>query len=296
MTSMKLVTMNLEEILMINLMVDNKRVEIDWTEFSDGAITCKVGCIPKPAKNLSISVHPRIKASLVLEYLELLIDALAQEEVWVTETSGSTANLRLPYLPYARADRVFEKGNPNGLQVFMNRLSGLGFDSVHVCDPHNESALTHNIKWEVKDQLSCYRDSYGFDFDRNQYDYVVAPDKGAVDKAKSIANFLRVPLVCASKERCIKTGKIINTTFNAELPSGANVLVVDDICDGGGTFIPLGAEILSQGCTADIYWTHLIGSRGLEIFRGIYNKIYYYQTVGTYLTDCDVIHYNQKLL
>lgn len=282
---------------MITVIVDNKNADVNWVEFSDGAITCKVGNIPDITKGsrISVSVSPRLKVSLVMEYLETVMNALSLKIGDISRRSYTTT-LLLHYLPYARADRVFEEGNPLGLKVFMDRLDRLDFNTIYLCDPHNPQAFNLTQHYLIKEQLTCFKESCIRGKGEVQYDYVVAPDKGAKIKAKTIADFLGIPLACADKERCVETGKIINTTFDVELPVGSHVIVVDDICDGGGTFIPLGEEIRSQYCTADIYWTHLIGTKGLGIFKGIYNKIYAYQTVGTYLTYADVMYYNQKLI
>lgn len=284
---------------MISIMANNQSIECKWVEFSDGALTCRVG-YPKhdgPTKFIAMTVHPSCPVKEIHERLALVISALVEHPYWDVPEE-CTFVLNLPYLPYGRADRVFEIGNPHGLFAFFSRFGMLNADEVHVCDPHNPKILPEieeqmSFKFVVKDQLACFRDSIGFDFDKSQYDYVLAPDKGAVEKAQKIADWLGVPLLTATKERCIKTGQILSVQFNADMPVGSRVLVCDDICDGGGTFVPLGEELRSAGVDADIYFTHLIASKGLKIFKGLYDKIYYHNCVGGFTNDTHVLDYNQ---
>lgn len=283
---------------MISIMADNTEVSVDWVKFSDGASTCKIN-VPErlkdqPISNLTINVSPLCPVDEVLQRVILIddaLDSLAQINKLVP-SDGAKLSLHLPYLPYGRADRLFEIGNPNPLDLFVLMMEYFEFDEIHVCDAHNPSAIPLGSRWINKPQLECFKGSLGFDYDRSKYDYVLAPDKGAVKKAQTIADWHGVPLLTAEKERCIKTGRILRVFFDANIPAGSRVLVCDDICDGGGTFVPLGEEIRAMGCAADIYFTHLIAAKGLDIFRGLYDHIYCYQTVGKHTTKCDVLNFN----
>jgi ribose-phosphate pyrophosphokinase len=54
-----------------------------------------------------------------------------------------------------------------------------------------------------------------------------------------------------------------------------NFLIVDDICDGGRTFIEL-AKVLRPLTNGSIflYVTHGIFSQGLDVFKGVIDHIY----------------------
>ena len=67
------------------------------------------------------------------------------------------------------------------------------------------------------------------------YSAVLAPDKGAVERASKAAEALGLPLFTAAKTRDFDTGQLTNFEV-PELPQSGRILVVDDICDGGGTF------------------------------------------------------------
>ena len=60
------------------------------------------------------------------------------------------------------------------------------------------------------------------------------------------------------------------------------VLVVDDIGDGMGTFIPLAEELKKSNSAVlpDVYVTHGIFSKGLDILTGLYGKVFTYNLMN----------------
>lgn len=283
---------------MIQIIADNREILIEWVEFSDGASTCKLDLGENLSfKVMNITVSPRTPCDLVVTKLSLILNALHQ-----LNCSTDMLKLHLPYLPYARADRVFEQGNPIPLHNFLHLVDVLGFDEVTCYDIHNkvvvdkivvEGSLDFNLT-EV-DQVNCFQYACKrYNGYAQKWDYIIAPDKGAKDKAKSIADLLGVSVVQASKERDISTGRIIKTELDTTLPVGSRVIICDDILDGGGTFIPLAEELRSQGCTVDLYVTHLIAAKGLDIFKGLIDNIYCYQTVSNYVNRQDVFIFNRQ--
>ncbi|MBM68168.1 MAG: hypothetical protein CME43_01880 [Haliea sp.] len=277
---------------MITLIADNKEMPVEWVEFSDGALTCKVDVgVVETKHNLHFNVCPTTPVKQVSEELIAVMAALWEFELILTDIK---CVLHLPYLPYGRADRVFEEGNPNMLRWFLNTVDGFLFDEVVLTDVHNPASLTKlQTPYREINQVSCFQ----YTCKRHngyvqKWDYVIAPDKGAKDKAKSIADMLGVPIIQASKERDISTGRIIKTELDTTLSVGSRVIICDDILDGGGTFIPLAEELRSQGCTVDLYVTHLIAAKGLDIFKGLFDNIYCYQTVAKYVNKQDVMNFN----
>lgn len=283
---------------MIKLVADNKEIPVEWVEFSDSALTCKVE-VEKGTMwgNCHFIVDPSTPVKQILEEISLLWDALGKMHIFSDHTS-----LNLFYLPYARADRIFEEGNPNPLETFLLGLSCFEFSLVRCFDIHNAQAVTELISkyslgysYEVEEvsQVNCFQYTCKrYNGYAQKWDYVIAPDKGAKDKAKSIADMLGVPVVQASKERDISTGRIIKTGLDTTLPVGSRVIICDDILDAGGTFIPLAEELRLQGCTVDLYVTHLIAAKGLDIFKGLFDNIYCYQTVAKYVNKEDVMNFN----
>lgn len=180
--------------------------------------------------------------------------------------------LNLGYLPYARQDRVCSKGESFSLKVFCNLINSLNFDTVYVTDCHSivGLALLNNVKekTQTKAALEFFADKRSF---IDSIDLVVAPDAGASKKALEFSSAIKKPLVQCLK---VRTDRGINVTLMGSVDE-ANVLVIDDIVDGGGTFIPL-AEALKEAKSKHLYVTHGIFSKGKEMLNEHYDSVQAY--------------------
>lgn len=282
---------------MIKLFSDNKEIATNFVQFSDGAITYKVGTLPEKPRYISFDVCPTTPVYRIREELELLTDAvLSKDKTNFCETEWF---LNLPYLPYGRADRRFEEGNPLPLLNFLSWLRDemVEFDEVFVCDIHNPKYVLEDfigLNITHKPQLECFKSSLPQGFN-TEYDFVVAPDKGAVEKAKTIACHLEVDVYNCGKERDMSTGKIIRSTLPDGVDfTGKTILIPDDLCDGNYTFYCLSKLLKESGAKqVDLYVTHMIGSKGFDNLRGLVDNIYCYHTVGSYVNKEDVWRYNE---
>jgi ribose-phosphate pyrophosphokinase len=167
--------------------------------------------------------------------------------------------LVIPYLPGARMDR----GAPLGAGVYANMINLMGIDDVVCLDPHSDVAPA------LYDRLTVYplanlpiwaslHDSWGG---------VIVPDPGARKRAESVAGCLGVPVFQAQKHRDWATGQL--SGFSCEkLSEGERYLIVDDICDGGGTFLGLADYLFKHQLIIpsqlDLWVTHGIFSQGLD--------------------------------
>jgi ribose-phosphate pyrophosphokinase len=167
--------------------------------------------------------------------------------------------------------------------------------------------MVEDYKWKVTTwdvhsgvAATCFED-HGIEFQNVQVDFfinrfankglfdgtlenlvVVAPDKGAVARANLAAKTLGVTdVVYGEKVRDPENGEILGLLLKRELPDGTvssdikdlavegkRVLIVDDICDGGRTFIELAKSLKSYHVsTIDLYVTHGIFSKGFSVFE-----------------------------
>ena len=92
---------------------------------------------------------------------------------------------------------------------------------------------------------------------------MVAPDQGAASAPAPARAWPGVPLVHAEKTRDTNTGAITGTLVHSDHIGARNFLIVDDICDGGRTFIELAKVLrpLTDG-QVKLYVTHGIFSQG----------------------------------
>ena len=190
----------------------------------------------------------------------------------------------LPYLPAARADR----GVPFGAQVYADFISSTYPDYIIGLDPHSPVMPKMLSQYQefpferiIKDKIA-HASGDEFQMDHN-YAGVIAPDKGAHDRAKRAADVLHVPVFTAGKTRDFETGQLTGFHMEDELPKDGKFLIVDDICDGGGTFIGLAEAIkkTNPNVTLDLWVTHGIFSKGpallMDHFDTVHTTNSYYQ-------------------
>lgn len=185
-------------------------------------------------------------------------------------------NLRMAYVPYARQDRVCVKGESLSIAVFAGIINSLKFNSVTVCDPHSTvtEALFDNIR--VTKQSYVWTLCLSIVKNLVKEDYanmcLVAPDTGALKKVYDIKDdeFHPViyPIVCLNKRRDLVTTNILGTEIISGDPKDRVCFIVDDICDGGRTFIE-SAKVLRAAGAKKVYLfvTHGIFSAGLETLK-----------------------------
>lgn len=204
------------------------------------------------------------------EVMELLLstDALRRYN------SRIKIGLKLPYLPYARQDRVCDTGEALSLKVFTNLINSQEYEYVQVSDVHStvSLALLNNVEdYSVKKIFINARTHIGF----NKNTILVSPDSGSLKKVGELAKEFGLEMVRADKLRNVQTGEITETKVYSNHVGDKNFLIVDDICDGGKTFTELAKVLrpLTSG-KIELYVTHGIFSKGLEVFRNNFDRIY----------------------
>lgn len=205
--------------------------------------------------------------SRTLMQMLLIVDALRRRNPLVQ------LDLFIPYLPYARQDRVCNDGEPLSVAAIAGLVNSLGFRKVAVVDCHSDvgPALVHNCHNVTLAKLLEFYLPYA--------DWraitLVAPDAGAVKKTYEAAKHLGAAgVVCCSKIRDTRTGQITATAVHDDVFS-KQLLVVDDIFDGGRTFTELGKVLRDlQPEAMDLWVTHGIFSKGYTEVAELYRNIY----------------------
>jgi ribose-phosphate pyrophosphokinase len=178
-------------------------------------------------------------------------------------------HLVCPYLPYARQDRVAYPGEALSVAVACRMLNAQQYASVEVWDAHSDVSLA---------LLDRVRHRPASDFAGpiiTVNDVIVAPDQGAVKRARGCASLAGVPLVLAEKIRSTDTRAITGTKVHSDPIGDRDFLIIDDICDGGRTFIELAKVLrpLTRG-RVKLFVTHGIFSAGFDPLRADFDRIY----------------------
>ncbi len=233
---------------------------------------------------------------------DLMIAALWAD--MLIATTYARRHLFLPYLPAARADR----GYPAGAEIYRNMVENIAVNSIVYIDPHSDVAdnlygNSHGSNLNVA-PLTGHRipvervtvRAVGGSEPGSRYAGVIAPDKGAHRRAQRVGDKLGVPTYFAGKERDFATGKLTKFTapeewkvlydyrdnalvrpensYAAEAPQKGRYLVVDDICDGGGTFMGLAGVLGIPRENLDLWVTHGIFSGNAAQLTEAYGNIF----------------------
>lgn len=221
-------------------------------------------------KNLVVYAH--VDSSDVLMDLLMFTDAFNR----MCRGTGNTIKkfCYLPYIPYARQDRVMVSGEPLAAEVFGKIINLCGFDRVLVDDPHSDVAPSHINNVGIFEQYEMALQILGAGFFADAV--IVAPDAGAIKKVTKLAQKVNHPVIgVGNKHRNLITNEITETSYSGPDVDGKRVIMVDDICDGGRTFIELGKVLREKGAKEVIlYTTHGIYSYGADVFKGVIDEVY----------------------
>ena len=227
--------------------------------------------VRRAAQNVSIRADIRNAEDLMS--LALLVDAVAAVSGWMPA-------ILIPYLPYSRADRRFTPGDCLGLEIFSRVLDSMDAESITTWDIHNPVAAQRTCPGIVDVSAIPAITSVIGEIARNTGKITVLyPDKGAADRyvlpAEIACNTvsIKVTVLKCEKKRDAESGKFLGFTVPEDFPSGP-VLIVDDICDGGGTFVGIADAIAHHGLDLNLYVTHGIFSKGTAMLFSRFSRIF----------------------
>lgn len=178
----------------------------------------------------------------------------------------------IPYFPFGRHDRRRTRLDGLELKLALDMVDDLNLITL---DPHSDvlGQLKHIPQSEVVAAFSGF--IRGFDIFED--DAIVAvPDEGA---SKKVMMWLdnHVALQC-SKRRDPRTGALSGFIV-PEIPEEYRerpIVIVDDICDGGGTFIGLADEIIKQGHAGPLRLlvTHGLFTKGTGDLLAVFDRVF----------------------
>ena len=201
-----------------------------------------------------------LTASVVWEYeCEREFLHLAQLKT-LLDAKDIKATLHMTYLPYGRQDKPVNNESTFALVTFAKLINDLKFEAVFAIDPHSDVAkeliknFTPIIPVNYIDMAAFYTGA----------DIFCYPDKGAL---KKYGNYTAKSFVYGEKVRNQQTGKIESMKLVGNVKD-KTVLIVDDICDAGGTFCGMAKLLYDAGAKeVNLYVTHGIFSKGLKPLR-----------------------------
>ena len=198
--------------------------------------------------HLSIQIKSRLNNWLDLELIVCTVASLRELEV-------EKIHLYAPYIMGARSDRKFEDGGNNYIKdVIAPTINALNFKTVTCIDPHSDvlEACITGFKKESNLELVQSALQWSGHYEENEFrglldDFIlVSPDRGASKKIYKLAEQIgyKGDIITCSKERD-NEGNItkVEVPFKQKHSMSKDLIIVDDICDGGMTFINIAKEI-----------------------------------------------------
>lgn len=192
------------------------------------------------------STHP--PADHLMELL-LTIDAAKQ-------AGASFVTVVIPYLGYMRQDRARHTGGAIGARLQARLLAAAGADRLITCELHSQAIVDffdfpvhHLSSAAVFIPLIEQRQLPQLTF--------VTPDTGGVPRAQQYAEHFGVPLIRCKKWRA--TSDQVATIQVLGQVTGADVVIVDDIVDTGGTICLATQQLKAEGArTVRVFCTHAV--------------------------------------
>jgi ribose-phosphate pyrophosphokinase len=157
------------------------------------------------------------------------------------EAGAKKITVVIPYYGYARQDTLFQAGEAISAKAIAGLIS-LNADRVITVDPHKEHILdffsTSAESCTAVPEIAIY-------LKQKNLDLILAPDKGALNRAKQASNIIGCDFDYMEKTRIDGTTVEIKPK-NLEVQN-KNVGIIDDIISTGGTMAKSIKELKKQG-------------------------------------------------
>lgn len=254
-------------------------IQFESFTFSGGESHIKLGHNQATNQNNIIITH-RLNSMNDLGLLLVAVDAVKRQYDDLN-FERQVISLFIPYFPGARQDRVMVDGEALTVKVYTDIINSLNLDKVIIFDPHSDVAPALINNCEVINNhkfVSKILEEFDTDYIPHMITKnIICPDAGASKKIIQLTQYLEkdiikycklhnnnkifqmYPVTKCDKIRNTSTGELTGFEVYSDDLQGKDCIIVDDICDGGGTFMGL-AEELKKKNAGDLY---LIVSHGI---------------------------------
>ncbi|HZW71295.1 MAG TPA: ribose-phosphate pyrophosphokinase [Hanamia sp.] len=191
----------------------------------------------------------------------------------------------IPYYGYARQDRKDKPRVAIGSKLVANMIVAAGADRVITMDLHAPQIQGYfDIPVDHLDSSAIYI-PYIEDLDLENLTFA-APDVGSANRIREIASYFEVDMVICDKHRR-RANEIASMVVIGDV-TNRNIVLIDDICDTGGTLCKSAGLLMEKGArSVRAFCTHPVLSN--NAYENIQNSVL------EELVVCDTIPIQKKV-
>ena len=201
-------------------------------------------------------------------------------------------DIEITYLMSMRMDRVISFNEAFTLQIVADIINALGAEKVYVFEAHSDRVFKEIFNSSSFDPLKNTTEFSNFEreFILNADNAICFPDHGALDRYSFMVS-PQVQTLCMNKVRDLENKGIIKSMELESFIEGdiSVITIIDDLCDGGGTFC-WASSILREkfpNAKIQIFVKHLVNPVGLKKLAETFDAVY----ITNSYKDWDVTEY-----
>lgn len=238
--------------------VNNSDIKWSISRFPDGEVQITLG---EFTRKDTIQVLCRITNAEELFLVKQVFDILDRNEM--------VYDVFIGYLMGMRMDRVMDLNRPFTLKIVAEILRSSKARTFEILEPHSGRTFY---------EFDTYERRVPKDLNMLEGYQIILPDAGAKQRYESTLHFSFDPdTIFCSKVRDEKTGKILRIQIdNPEVLSDRPMLIIDDLCDGGGTFLGIAEAIraIKPDAKLNIKVVHAVNGVGLQRLSQTFDHVF----------------------
>ena len=200
--------------------------------------------------------------------------------------------IEITYLMSMRMDRVISFNEAFTLQIVAGIINALGAEKVYIFEAHSDRVFKEIFNSSSFDPLKNTTEFSNFEreFILNADNAICFPDHGALDRYSFMVS-PQVQTLCMNKVRDLENKGVIKSMELESFIEGdiSVITIIDDLCDGGGTFC-WASSILREkfpNAKIQIFVKHLVNPVGLKKLAETFDAVY----ITNSYKDWDVTEY-----
>lgn len=249
----------------LTITVDGKLIEQNIDQFPDGSFRWNLLDLPHTYDRAQVIIT--LKTTLPEAIMAVYQALSALDAVYIV----SHVTLQIQTLPDQRADRAEKQGMSVPARATAAMLAGTNVDRMIIYDAHSPVIVDYLKRYfhGVLIHISPGTLFASKMEDRRTPTHIVAVDKGSIQRAETAAAEFGASVIYMDKIR--DEGKVTGhgiVSYDPQYkPNRESIIwIVDDLCDGGATFISA-ADVITgnfDSLELNLFVTHGLFSKGKE--------------------------------